>query len=260
VPDVGRVTVTFTDGRAARIVAVAPRDAARALGEPDPADWTPARAAEILARFAPADADAAALQPADVTAAQQLAGSSRALQSARAAAGPASCGPAGPRGFTASYTAGSLDHVAAVELALGPEDAAAAPPTPERAGRASRGARAVANSSIGGVVSVNGLRMQAVDVDENVLPGAGASLAVEISVDNQTRRPVKFQPTDFVLVDADGYEIPASCAGPEPILAQAEIGRNESVEGWITFAIPEGFVPQKVVVLAADARVGFALR
>jgi hypothetical protein len=261
----GRVTVVFEEGVATEITVTAPRTAGLDLAEPDPADWTPARASAIAADFAPADADLAPLAAIDVSENPQFVASSAALRQAGGDIQAGACVPAGARGFTMSWSAPDNDHVAAVTLSADPADAPSAPPMPERAGRSTRGASAVANSSLGGVVSVNGLRLQALDVNESQpisSPGGGRAIewSVELQVENQTRRPIRFDPVDFVLVDADGYELVAVCAGPEPSLANTEVGRGEAVDGWVTFIAPEDFQPQRLVVVTANARVGFSLR
>jgi hypothetical protein len=258
----GRVTVTFEQGVAAEIVVLAPRPADRDLSQPDAADWTPARAAAVAAELAPADAEVTAPDPA---ANAPMLSSSQALRDAGGASATGGCLPSGPRGFSVALTAPDPEHVAAVTLKADPAGEGTAPPKPERAGRSTRGASAVANSSLGGTVSVNGLRMQALDVNEGMpraLPDGSSvkDLSVEISIGNQTRKPVRFDPTDFVLVDANGYELVAGCAGPEPSLARAEVPKGAQLDGWVTFLIPDGYQPEKLVVLAGNARVGFMLR
>lgn len=259
---IGAITVTFENGVATGIRADSPRPSVVDPALPDPADWTPARAASVAAELAPMDSDLPA-QRADFSA--PLRAASEALRQAGGAAATGGCLPTGPRGFQVTWSAPDADHVAAVMLMADPAGEASALPKPERAGRSTRGANAVANSSLGGVVSVNGLRLQAVDVNQSdsrkLADGSAVSdLSVELSIGNQTRKPVRFDPTDFVLVDADGYELVAGCGGPDPSLAQAEVGKGEELDGWVTFLVPEGFAPQKLVILAGNARVGFTLR
>ena len=152
------------------------------------------------------------------------------------------------------------DHVAAIELALG--DPIAAPSVADAGGRANRGAGAVANSSLGGVVSVNGLRIEATqarDRAEGARPAAAGQgwFAVELTVENGARRPISFALADFVLVDAAGNELTAVCGGADPMFPLAEIGRGDVAEGWVSFQVPADFQPQRLVVLAPNARVGF---
>ncbi|MCC6314037.1 MAG: DUF4352 domain-containing protein [Thermomicrobiales bacterium] len=263
VSDVGRVIVTFLDGVAQRVVVVAPRPVDKPLDQPDEADWTPQKALEIADRFAPTDAG----MPTDVAQidiAQPVAGTSEALNQAIAEPDAQGCTPVGPRGFTLVFVSAAADKISAIDLAIAPESAALAPTTPSAGGRSNRGAGAVANSSIGGTVSVNGVKVQALQTRENVKgarPAAeGASLfAVELTVENGARKPVSFALSDFILTDAQGQEVTAICGGVDPAFTQADIAGGESVDGWVTFQIPDGFVPERVVVLAPNARVSFTL-
>ena len=258
---IGRLTVTFDNGVAQRAMLVAPRPAVLPLDEPNEADWSLDRAREIGATIVPADAtfdDDATAGPG------VLSGASEALSDAVLVADEEGCAPAGSRGFTVSYTMPSSDLVSAIEFGLDEQTAALAPTEPERSGRSQRGASAVANSSLGGVVAVNGLRMQAFDVVEDAEgvqpPAAGFSLvAVELAIENEGRRSVRFGPSDFVLVDKSGQEVIAICGGVEPSVAQVDVGRREAAEGFVTFQVPEGFVPEQLVILAPGARVGFNL-
>lgn len=260
VPGVGRTAVTFADGIADRIAIVSPRPPDLPLAEADAGDWTPDRAREIASAFAPADAPL----PPDFAIAPELAAfTSTALGAATATADAAGCVAAGPRAFSVTAAMPDADHVAAVELVLG--DPVAAPSVAESGGRANRGAGAVANSSLGGVVSVNGLRIEATqarDRADGARPAAeGQSwFAVELMVENGARRPVSFALADFVLVDVAGNELTAVCGGADPMFPLAEIGRNDAAEGWVSFQVPADFQPQQLVVLAPNARVGFDVR
>ena len=261
VPDTGRLTVTFEADVAQRAMLVSSRPASLPLEEPDEADWSLERAREVAATIVPADATF------DVTGTDEpnvLTGASAALSGAVAVDDEQGCEPTGGRGFTVTYTMPNPDLVSAIEIELGAEQAALAPTEPDRSGRTQRGASAVANSSLGGVVAVNGLRMQAFDVVEDAeaeQPAAeGQTLvAVELAIENDGRRSVAFAPTDFVLVDASGEEVTALCGGVEPSIGQVEVGRRDAAEGFVTFQVPEGFVPERFVVLAPGARVGFEL-
>lgn len=261
VPGIGRVSVTFVDGIAERIAAVAPRPADLPLAQADPSDWSAQQARDVVAAFAPADAPL----PADaVLGASPVSATSAALGAATNPADPLACGPVGGRSFAVTAEGADPDQVAAVALALGPQQAALAPAQPEAGGRANRGASAVANTSLGGPVSVNGLRLQAEQVQDRAVgarPTAeGQTLfAVDLVVENDTRRPVRFAPTDFVLVDAQGRELTAVCGGVDPAFPFDEIGRRETAEGWVSFQVPADFVPARMVVLASNARVGFEL-
>lgn len=257
VPGVGRIAVTFVDGVADRIAIVSPRPPDMPLEDADAEDWTPERALEIASAFAPADAP---LPPDAALTPEPLAFASIALGAATASADAAGCVTAGPRAFTVAAAMPDSEHVAAVELALG--DPVAAPSVAETGGRANRGAGAVANSSLGGVVSVNGLRIeapQARDRAEGARPAADGQswFAVEVMIENGARRPVSFALADFVLVDAAGNELTAVCGGADPMFPLAEIGRGDVAEGWVSFQVPADFQPQRLVVLAPNARVGF---
>lgn len=257
VPGVGRIAVTFADGIAARIAIVSPRPPDMPLAEADAADWTPERAREVASAFAPADAP---LAPDAALTPEPVAFVSAALGAATATADAAGCVVSGDRAFTVSVAAPDADHVAAIELALG--EPVAAPSVAESGGRANRGAGAVANSSLGGIVSVNGLRIEATqarDQAEGARPPAAGQgwFAVELIVENGARRPVSFGLADFVLVDAAGDELTAVCGGADPMFPLAEIGRGDVAEGWVSFQVPADFTPVRLVVLAPNARVGF---
>jgi hypothetical protein len=257
VPGVGRIAVAFGDGIADRVAIVSPRPPDMPLSEADAADWTPERAREIASAFAPADAP---LAPDAAIAPEPVAFTSPALGAATATADAAGCVAAGPRAFTVSAAMPDPDHVAAIELVLG--DPVAAPSVAESGGRANRGAGAVANSSLGGVVSVNGLRIEATQARDRAdgarPPAEGQTwFAVELSVENGARRPVSFALADFVLVEAAGNVLTAACGGLDPMFPLTEIGRGDVAEGWVSFQVPADFQPQRLVVLAPNARVGF---
>jgi len=194
----------------------------------------------------------------------ELTGESEVLAESVSVVDEEGCEPAGPRGFTVSYTQPTPDLVSEIAVELDTEPAALAPTEPERSGRADRGASAVANSSLGGVVAVNGLVMQAfdvvVDAEGERPPAPGQKLvAVELAIENDGRRAIRFDLSDFVLVDASGREVTAICGGVEPALERVEVGRGEVAEGWVTFQVPEEFEAERFVVLAPSARVGFEL-
>ena len=261
VQGLGRLTVSFEDDVARRLSLVSPRPATLPLEQPDAADWSPERAREIAATLAPRDADFAETEAAELA---ELAGQSEVLAQAAAAVDEEGCAPAGPVGFTVSYTQPSPDLVSEISLAIDEGGAALAPTEPERGGRVDRGASAVATTSLGGVTAVNGLLLQAFDVVDGAegerLPAPGQKLvAVELAIENEARRSVRFDLADFVLVDASGQEVTAICGGVEPALGRVEVGRGEAVEGWVTFQVPEGFEPERFVVLAPAARVAFML-
>ncbi|MBA3415119.1 MAG: hypothetical protein H0U10_07855, partial [Chloroflexia bacterium] len=234
--------------------------AALPLEEPDSADWTLDRAREIAVDILPADASFGDA-PVD---AGELTVSSAALSGVDPGTAEDGCEPAASLGVTVTYTQPSPELVSAIELALDAAPAALAPTAPDQSGRSQRGASAIANSSLGGVVAVNGLRMQAFDVIEGAdaerPPAPGFSLvAIEMAIENESRRVVRFSPADFILVDPAGQEVTALCGGVEPSIGEVAVGRRDGAEGFVTFQVPEGFVPERFVVLAPGARVGFNL-
>lgn len=260
VPEIGRVSVTFVDGIAQQVTAVPPRPAGLPLEEPDPADWSLARAGEVAAELVPADATLAESGAAAVP----EAGSSAILGQATTVTDEAGCVVGSRQSFSIAATAPNEESVSSLALALDTEAAALAATEPERGGRSNRSASAVVNQSLGGVASVNGLVIQTFDLEEGVEgarpPAPGQTLvAVELAIENGSRRAARFAESDFLLVDAEGREVSAICGGAEPAIVPIEIGRGDSVEGWVTFQVPEDFVPERFVILAPGARVGYEL-
>jgi hypothetical protein len=238
----GRVTASFADGRAERLVIVPDRPLDKALDEPDEADWAPETAAAAVTAFLPEDAayDDGEL---DLAGAEEATGEQRGPRRGhlpRAKPAPAqtpavprspSPSPARPRddlgGHRRARRGGAAGTLAAGELVEGDQ------------GRTRGGASAVANSSLGGVVTVNGLRVEAFNVRpdaevEGVDPGEGTLFAVELAVENGTERAISYQPGDFVLVDGEGASSLASCGGLEPVIAAGELAPGDSLEGWVT--------------------------
>jgi hypothetical protein len=174
--------------------------------------------------------------------------------------------------FTATLTFSSLERISALTYTPGGgggEGAVAgslAPTTPTEpgAGRAERGGNAVANSSLGGSVTVNGIQVQAFQIQPNAegvaMPAPGqAFTAIDVFIGNQTDHNVTYGLADMVLVDAQGREVPAICGGVEPAITEGELAPGESVEGWVTFQAPADFVPVRFVFLVDNARIGFNL-
>lgn len=277
VPDVGQVAVEFANGRAGGIVVSPPRVADRPLTEVDEADWALDLANQIGSRFAPADASAGNLV-ADVepSAGAELTveATSEALAALVPVTADGSCGPvAAPGVFTATLTFSSAETIASLRYAAGGGSGAdgasaaggsLAPTTPTEpgAGRADRGGNAVANSSLGGSVTVNGIQVQAFQIRPNaegvVAPAADQALtALDVAITNNTDHNVAFDVPDLVLVDAEGREVSAICGGVEPAITQGELAPGESVEGWVTFQAPADFVPVRFVFLIDNARIGF---
>lgn len=278
VPEVGQIAVEFANGRAVGIVVSPPRATDRPLTEVDEADWTLDQANQIGSRFSPADASAGTLIS-DVEPAAGVELSVQATSEALAALFPVtadgSCGPvAEPGVFTATLTFSSADTIASLAYATGGgggggETAAGgslAPTTPTEpgAGRADRGGNAVANSSLGGTVTVNGIQVQAFQIRPNaegvVAPAPDQTLtAIDVAITNNTDHNVTFDVPDMVLVDAEGREVPAICGGVEPAITQGDLAPGETIEGWVTFQTPADFVPVRFVFLVDNARIGFNL-
>ena len=267
-PDItGRATVSFNEGRADRIVIVPARPLEQALDEPSDRDWTPEIVTTALTAFLPDDAgfDDGEIDPAAV---DEATGSSTLLAATSTPAAPGACPGSGAAGFAVAFTRPTAETISAVTLeftgAAGGGALAAGELVEAEQGRTQGGASAVANSSLGGVVTVNGVRVEAFNVRpdaeiEAAPPADGSLFAVELAVGNNTERPLTYQPSDFILVDGDGQELSASCGGVEPGITAGEIAPGDAIEGWITFVLPDDFSPERFVFLAADARVGFDL-
>jgi hypothetical protein len=269
VSDVGRLTATFADGLAKQLVVVPPRPPDKPIDEADSADWTLDQAREIARRFAPADATFDEELPGDVSGVVE-AGSSEALATALgpAADEAAACPPAAGSGaFTITFTQPTAETVSAITLAAAaaPSELPTTEVTPADQGRTGRGGGAVANSSLGGTVTVNGIRAQAhgarSDVEGTRAPAADHRFyAVEATIANQTDRPLAYDLVDFVLVDDQGRELTAICGGAEPAITRGELAPGDEVEGWITFQVPVDFTPTRFVYLVDSAKIGFNLR
>lgn len=259
----GRVTASFAEGRATRLVVVPDRPFEKPLDEADAADWDPAEAMTPIRAFLPGDAEAESVDLAEV---DEFTGASEALAGALGAADAGACTPSGGTGFVVSLTRPTAETISTIilEATEGGGGIAAGELVEPDQGRTRGGASAVANSSLGGVVTVNGIRVQAFnsrpDAEvEGVTPDEGSFYAVEVEIENDGQRPLRYQPSDFVLVDADGQELSAGCGGVEPVVESGEIAPGEAVSGWVTFVLPDGFEPTRFVFLGPDARVGFDL-
>jgi hypothetical protein len=141
----------------------------------------------------------------------------------------------------------------------------AEPVPPEEGQLGQTGSRAVANSSLGGTVSVNGVQVVATSARANAQgprPAAdGYELyTVDLRLENQTAQPLTYEQSDFILVDRRGNESTAICGGVEPAIASGELDPGAAIEGVVTFEVPERFRADRLVVLVDGARVGFQLR
>jgi len=188
---------------------------------------------------------------------------SDALGRARASSDRTGCSATVANGFTVAFAFSGDGTVTAATASVSPEEVITMP-QPTRGSRASRGSSAVANTSLGGVVSVNGLTVRVLDVDRTPdlgtpLPQDAAAIALELELRNDTRRPLRLDPENALLVDADNLELTAICTGPQPSLIPADIAPGETVTAWVTFLAPESFTPSRFVLQTEGARVGFAL-
>ena len=266
VEGVGRLTVTFVDDRAHRLVVSPARPPAKPSTEPDPADWTLAEALDVARRFAPADAElgddlldrAAGDAPATAT--------SGALAGEGAADGAGACLPA-PVSFTVDVTTPTPETVSAVTLNAAVEGQVEAEATPavETVEVPEEGGT-VARSSLPGVVTVNGIRIEAIQVDVDAAgtePAAGGrEVAIELELENRSDAAYRFEPTDFLLVDEGTQGLTAGCGHVEPAIAAGELPPGESVTGWVTFQLPADFEPERFVHLiggSTSTRIEFFL-
>ena len=249
VPEVGRLTVTFEEDRAVRLVISPPRPADKPNSEADAADWSIAEAGDVATRFAPADAELGDLTRDRAADGLVTTGTSTALTTGTGTPTASGCVPTGGGSFTVSFTRPTRETVSAVTLELAPD--AAIPPTPappsERRGG---GANVFAASSLPGETTVNQVRVRGIqarfDAEAMEAPVEdGSSVAVELEIENQTEGSLEYAPGHFLLVDEDGRELSAVCGGVEPELSAGEIGPGESAEGWVSFLLPEGFEPAR---------------
>lgn len=252
VPDVGRLTATFEDGRAVRLVASPERPADKPTSEPDAADWDLERAQEIVDRFAPLDAELAEPERARPAEGREAAGESPTL--AEGAATPEAsdgCPAADGGAFTVSYTTPTRQTVSAVTLELIAGGAAPAPDEPLTRLAGDGGGITRARSSLpSGVTNVNGVAVQGVQARLDA-EGTGAAdgssyVAVELTIENRTEDDLAYEPEHFVLTDEEGRELPAVCGGVEPAITTGVLAPGEAVEGWVSFLVPEGFEPDQI--------------
>lgn len=270
VGDVGSLAVSFVDDRAKRLVVSAPRPPAKAMDEADDADWTVDEARRIAAGFAPADADL----PDDGTPTDDgnlvISGTSPSLAAGGGELGAGDCPPPGETGaFTVRFTMPTRDTVSSIVLEAATTTDGFGPATsvPAASGRTTGGGGAVANSSLGGTVVVNGVRVVAsqarIDAESPRPLTEGTQLvSVDLAIENMTNGPLGYQPADFVLVGQDGTELVAVCGGTEPSITAGELVAGETIEGWVSFIIPEGFDPERFVYLVGgttSVRVGFVI-
>jgi hypothetical protein len=265
VEDVGRLTVTFTDDRAVKIVVSPDRPADKPTSESDPADWSIDKARDVAAQFAPGDAEIPAPEldrrASDVT----VSGTSTALATGAGTPTAAACSVAGGGGFDVVFTTPTRDTVSALTMTV-TNDVNGPAPTPAPASdRTSAGGRTVATSSLPGTTTVNGVQVRGIQArfDGQDAGGAGRSVSVELAITNQTGGPLSLDAANFLLRDAAGRELAASCGGEAPEIAGHEIAAGESLDGWVTFRLPEDFKAERFVYLVNGSdgiQVAFLLR
>lgn len=259
----GAVRVTFQDDRATVISAVPlGRDAALPSTQPSDADWSTDAVRHVVATLSPDDA---AFGPderqAGVT---TISGTSQALAVAVVPPDGSGCPASGAAAFRARVVQPTDGTASSVTLTVDSSPTTLAPAKPQKP-KVPRGGNAVANSSIGGVVNVNGIAVQAQQVRPNATgtrpPAAGQSfLAVQLTIENRSNRPLDYTLDDFALVDAKGREVPPVCGGVDPAITSGTVAAGETLEGWVTFQVPSNFTPTRVVFSASNALVGFNFR
>lgn len=268
VPNVGRVSVLFQGDRATRIVAVAPRAADAPLDQPDSADWPDETALNGADALSPFDATMDAPE-ADGDQAFLVSGTSEALTAAMAPADALGCPVGGATPYFATFTRSAPDLVSVIVVETAPPGEAIrvpAEPVPAAEGRlAQAGSRTMANSSLGGTVSVNGVRLVATSARpdaEGPRPTTDGYrfFTVDLRIANDTTEPLTYELGDFVLLDHRDNEATAICGGAEPAITRGELEPGSEVEGIVTFEVPERFRAERLVVLVDGARVGFRLR
>jgi hypothetical protein len=267
VPAVGRVTVTFTDDQATSIVLSPPRPSDLPLDQRDAADWPEETALAEASRYFPVDAAVAPAVETDT--ALTVTGTSEALTAAMTPADELGCPVSGATPFTATFTrAGPGTISAAVIETAPPGDASLLPrePVPPEEGQLSQGgSRAIANSSLGGTVSINGIQAVATSARPDAQgprpsPAGYQLYTVDLHLENQSAQPLTYELSDFILVDRRGNEATAICGGVEPAITRGDLAPGDALEGVVTFEVPERFRADRLVVLLYGARVGFQLR
>lgn len=114
------------------------------------------------------------------------------------------------------------------------------------------GARVSVSGGRGSTVSANGIRVRLLQLQRDALPdGTGSPpagqgyVALEVTLENQSREPLRYQPSDFRLAMTDGTESQAICSGPSPLIARGELAVGATKRGWISFAVSDGAEPRQ---------------
>lgn len=257
VPEVGRVTAIFEDGRAIRLVLSPDRPADKPTSDPDSADWSLERAQDIAASFAPLDADLSALERTRPVRGRSSSGESPTLAEGAGTPVASDCPAVGGGKFTVAYTTPTRDTVSVVTLDLVDGGGVSEPADPGTRLAGEGGTRA-RSSLPSGLTNVNGVAVRGVqarlDADGAEPAAAGGSyVAVELEIENRTGGDLAYQPEDFVLTDLRGRELGAVCGGVEPAITSGVLAPGESVAGWISFLVPDDFEADQVNYLVGGS-------
>lgn len=98
--------------------------------------------------------------------------------------------------------------------------------------------------------TANGIRVRLLGQQRNATgvaaPPAGTTyFALDVAIENRSRNVLRFDLADFRLTDTDGREHAAACGGPDPAIANGESAMDQTVRGWIAFAVPNGAEPAR---------------
>lgn len=272
--DFGEIVVSVAQDRATRVVVTPNRPPGKPPTVPDPADWSLAKAKQVVGQFSPQDAVLGTFQAA--SGGQTATGQSSAL--ATAAAGNAACANAvAPFGVRlAMPTAQTVSMLTLTLTATAPPSttstavgATAIAGTNGQAG--SHGANAslrvsggnVGASGGGGTITANGIRITLLQAQTNAVgstpPAAGMRyVAVQVSIENQRTTPVHYQLGDFRLADSNGREYPAVC-GVVPAITSGDLAPGATLRGWISFAVPETAVPKQFIYQVNGIRISLGI-
>ncbi|MFN8591638.1 MAG: DUF4352 domain-containing protein [Thermomicrobiales bacterium] len=267
VPGIGVVTAKFIDDHAVTLT-ISPTVQPGTPVNTNAAEWSSEQAKEIAERFLPDDAAVSE----NGTIGEGTAGfngTSELLNVAMSAADPQGCAVPGALPFRVRMDQSDTSSVTSLTIESdAPGTGAALPlaPVEPEEGRLNQiNSRAVANASLGGNVSVNGVEISATSARAGAQIGRQAAegfqfFTVELALRNNSGDVLTVQPGDLLLVDRKQRESSALCSGAEPVIADVELAPGESLDGIVTFQIPERFRPERLVVLVNGAIVGFNLR
>lgn len=264
VAGIGRVTVTFDEGRAVRLVVSPDRPVETPSDEPDDADFDLDEARRVAIDFAPSDAELGEFDFGAVDA-PVATGTSDALVGDGGTPPAGACPPTGAGGGVAvSLTTPTEETVSAVTLERVADVPLVAPtPAPATDRDTSGGVTSARVSLSGGSTAINGIRVSGVQSRQEGDGGEdGRTLAVELSIANQTDGDLLLDPSHFVLIDGRSREVPAGCGGVEPSLVGQEIASGDETQGWVTFPVPDRFSPRQMVYFvngSSSLQVAFIL-